>query len=430
MRTSTYLADPRERSADTSPGLPDRIGACRHMTMPTEHLWNSDFDFRLSARGQRHNHVLIRSIVAELSLHVAIGASPGDSVISPRRLTEPFRAYWIDRGISVPDITDRMRPEHRLHPFGWSREMMEQSRSYANPRSHPPLEIIQRVNGRRFARSVEQERLDFRYPGEVLTSLVDLAGFLERNPSTTGWMMKGEHGNAGLSNRRLRNPTLGPADRRVATRLLKEDGRILIEPWFPREMDITGCFDLDTSGKLEGLTFHRVENTSDGALLGIHLGPDPGIDPRWLSELGSVARTLGSGLHQEGYFGPVCFDAFIVDSEEGSFLRPVSDINAHESMSWPIRRFIMKLHPGCQAHWRFFNRQKLRLTGSLQGAISKLGGDDFDPGLGEGILFTNPLESAGAEGVQPHQKIGVLFMAESEDAIRRLEATFRDRFHK
>ena len=386
---------------------------------PKTHYLNADFDLSLRPRTRRLERPALDRQVRELSVQTLLGTEPGDAALVRTEVPQDFLDYLGECGLSVPRLLvhPHVDPASRLRPFGWSAEAIELNRLHERPAKHPSLSVIRRVNSRSFALELEAE-LDPEGPsGVVVTSLTELETFLSRATAASEWVIKSEHGNAGLANRRLTRPNLSSADRRFANALFAEDDRLLVEPWLTRERD--GCVVFDVPFVSSELRVHETMCTRDGALVGAMFDAGGGECAAWLEELAGTAERIASRLHDEGYFGPVCVDAFTWKDGDRVRLRPLADLNCRLAMSDGAHRLWRALGDERTLFYRFFNRRKLSLPSELPEAVAALGDERYDRSRRRGILFASPLSFT---------KLAIVFVAEIRGEILALERRFRARF--
>ncbi len=400
------------------------------MTEPTPsphtHYVNAGFDLGLRPRGTWETQPALVRQVRELSSQALLGAEPGDSAMLLDTVPDSYLDYLEQRGITVPRVClhPHLDPESRLSPFGWSAEAMALNARQRVPAHHPPLEVVARVNARSFSLGVEQ-RLDPHAGGSaVVHDLGSLEAAVSAPATPEGWVLKAEHANSGLGNRRIRGPGLSPSDRRFAQRVLEEDDRLVVEPWLPRERDLCMVFGVPFSEA--GFRAHEIANTREGALIGALFEPAGPGDPL-LERLRPAARAVARELHAAGYFGPAGVDAFLWRDGPRSRLRPVVDINARRSMSDGAHRLWRRLAPEKVAYFRFFSTRKLTLPDTLEATVRALGQHDVPGPHSPGILLASPLRMGSGKGM-PLSRIAVMFLGANRSEVSTLEAWFREHF--
>ena len=347
-----------------------------------------------------------------------IGADTGDAVLVRAGVPDEFLEHLDHCGLPVPGILrhPELAPHSTLRPFGWSEEAIEFNGLHEQPVGHPAFEIIERVNSRSLALEIETEVCPRSVGGKIVRGLPELERLLSDNSSVREWVVKAEHGNSGLANRRLSESKLTDTDRRFVEGVFTEDDGLLAEPWLDRERD--WCVVFDVPFVTASLRIHETICTRDGALIGAMFEPQvPAGTPS--ERLADTAERVARRLDSEGYFGPACFDAFSWRAKAGVELRSLADLNCRFSMSAAAHRAWRRLAPGETCYYRFFNRRKLDLPAGLKELTVALGDRFYDRGQRRGILPVSPLGFG---------KLAFLFIARDRPDVLELEAWFRERF--
>jgi len=390
------------------------------------HYLNADFDLGLRPRPRRHEQPGLVRQVRELSAQALIGAAADDAALLRVPVPEEFLDYLEQRGLETPRLLvhPEIDPDSYLRPFGWSAEAIELNRRHRRPEPHPAADCIARVNSRSFTLELEQEIAPHERLGRVIESRDELTAFLSRAAAASEWIIKSEHGNSGLANRRLRASTFSDADRRFVDGLFAEDDRLVIEPWLTRERD--WCVVFDVPFVAATLRIHETTCTRDGALIGALFSDES--DLVWSAELTRAAERIASRLADAGYFGPVCLDAFSWHDGDRLRLRPLVDLNCRFSMSDGAWRLWRRIAPDRSLFYRFFNRRKLDLPSTLPQAVSALGDLHYDPQRRHGILFVSPLRFGTEEETWHPTKLALVFVAEHRTELLTLERNLRTKF--
>jgi hypothetical protein len=392
------------------------------------HYLNSDFDLGLRPRPRQREHPGLVRQVRELSVQAVVGADSGDSALVRAEVPEPFLEHLDKCGLAVPSLLEhpRVDPAARLRPFGWSAEAIELNAVADRPVKHPPFSTIRKVNSRSFSLELERDLAPDGPLGVMVESLAGLNSFLSDAPGSSEWVVKAEHGNAGLANRRISGSGLTAIDRRFVEQRFAEDDRMVVEPWLPRERDL--CVVFDTPFDASTLRIHETFGTSDGALIGALFEPDESELAPWKEELAGMAERVASKLDDAGYFGPVCVDAFCWRDGDQSKLRSLFDLNCRLSMSDCAYRLWRRAASDRILYYRFFNRRKLALPNELHDVVAALGRRAYDPSGRRGILLASPLRLGTGDDAWQAGKLAVMLVAEKRSEVFELERWFRDRF--
>jgi hypothetical protein len=393
-----------------------------------EYFVNADFDLSLRPKRSAETVDGRGQQASEMPYHLLLFGTEGDSVLVDAAPEEEFLAYFERAGLSRPVTTvlPGQTPDAQFVPFGWNEEAARMNSSYRSPAPSPPLDVVRRVNGRRFAAKLERELLDCDEIVGVFDAPDEIEACIASRPPEETWLLKSEHGNAGLGNRRLRSPSLSQSDREVMRRLLAEDACVLVERWRNRVLDIATVFELDGDGNVKDLCAYEVVNTADGAYIGSIFDSASEIVDPWLPAATDVVLKVAQQLPQEGYFGPVCLDHFVWSDGDGQRLRPLSDLNARLQVSAPILRLWRSWGADRVVYWRLFATRKLRLPSDYLELETALGDDAFDATNRRGILVTSPFQIAG----QRLRRVGVLLAGESRAEVEAMDRRLRERFEK
>lgn len=353
----------------------------------------------------------------------------GDSILVDEEPEEDFLAYLERLSLPVPSFCVRpnCRVEAAFTPFGWNEEAGRLNRSYDVPAEHPPFEVVRRVNGRRWSASLERKLFEDVVVVGVVHSPEELESMLRERPvDEDEWIVKSEHGNSGLGNRRLRGRDLEAADLKVVRRLLAEDECLLVERWCRRTVDLVTTFNVDENGGVDDLTFYEVVNTADGAFIGDIFDRASPMVGRWQPRMADAAIRVAGELAREGYFGPVCLDAFAWNDKGQDRLRALVEVNARRQVA--AAALSLWRSWGCQpvVYWRLFSTKKLRVPENIEAFVTALGSDAFDPVSLSGVLLTSPLHFAAGRP----QRVGVLMAGEDRAAVDLLDLRFRERFER
>lgn len=381
------------------------------------HYLNADFDLRLRARARWKGKSSLRRQVRELSWQGVLGASEGDVVYTPEAPPGEFIEHLREVGLAHASVSSQFDASWsgEFAPYGWSDEAIELNRRLANPVRHPAFETVRRVNSRGFALDLERSLGVESSSGAMVRSVVELERRLEASPVGSGWIVKGQHGNSGLANRRLRGASLTDADRSFVARCLEDDDALLVERRHDRVRD--WCVVFDVPFERASARIHETVCTTDGALIGALFDREVEV-PGALYE---TAEGVAARLDGARYFGPACIDAYHWRDGDRLRLREIADVNCRLSMSSAAFRARQRLAPRQVLYYRFFNRGKLDLPETISGATAALGEHRFEPATRRGILFTSPLDGL---------KLSAMFVESDRERVFALERWFRGRFER
>lgn len=195
------------------------------------------------------------------------------------------------------------------------------------PPHAPSLEILQRVNDRRFAIEIDPGPLETRY----VDTLDDLLPVLESG--STPWVLKRGLSFAGRGHRRLLEP-FGDEDRRWCENSFRQGWGIAVEPWVERSEDFAQHGWVSETGEVTLGRPMRQHCDAHGAWRGPVVGMPLDLSAEETRALESSAATAGKSLAAAGYFGPFGVDAFRYRRNDRVDFNPMCEINARYSMAW------------------------------------------------------------------------------------------------
>jgi hypothetical protein len=195
----------------------------------------------------------------------------------------------------------------------------------------PSLEVLRRVNHRRFSAELGQQ-LD---GGRFVNDLDELIACIGAPVDSGCWVLKRPHGFSGMGHRRV---PVGALDHKAAPWVdasLKEDG-LQVEPWVERIADFAIHGFLSPAGEVtigqpcvqrcdaKGVWLHT-ERATEGAL-----------HDQERQMLVADTRRSADALAVAGYFGPFGIDAFRYRSDGAERFNVRSEINARYTMGWAV----------------------------------------------------------------------------------------------
>jgi hypothetical protein len=217
----------------------------------------------------------------------------------------------------------------------WARTQLERA-GLQVPRA-PGVEVLRRVNHRRFAHDLGQAlpAAGWADTRAQLTALLERKETLSAVSRAGCWLVKRPLGYAGRGRRTLRPGELTEADESWLDASLREGDGLQVEPLVDRELDcaLHGWLSEDgecTFGQptLQHLDATGAWHSSEVALAGV-------LTDAELDALTTAARRTAAALHAGGYFGPFGLDAFRWRAPDGQrHFQPRCEVNARYSMGW------------------------------------------------------------------------------------------------
>ena len=198
----------------------------------------------------------------------------------------------------------------------------------ATPVPAPNVEVLRRVNHRRFTAELGQMLPGARYVG----SLEELAAVVATESPTGQWLVKRPFGFAGRGRRRIAEGPVDPYALAFVEASLHAGEGLQVEPWVDRIADYAWHGFLSPIGAVTLGEPTRQVCDDTGAWIETTLALDLDADLR--SALQASARFVADALIDAGYFGPFGIDAYHWRDGTKVRLNARSEINARYSMGW------------------------------------------------------------------------------------------------
>jgi hypothetical protein len=230
-----------------------------------------------------------------------------------------------------------LSPETRAHGVAgraWCptpRALALLARAGACPPAAPPLDVLRRVNGRRFCAELGQTLKGARY----VTTRAELMETVASRPGA--WLLKRPFGFAGRGRLRIVPGAGSDAEERwIAASLAGGEG-LQVEPFVDRAGDFAVHGHLASTGALV-LGEPTVQRCAPmGAWVGTDRAPEGALSPAERTALLAAAQHTATALAAAGYFGPFGLDAFRYRDARGELrFNERCEINARYSMGWAV----------------------------------------------------------------------------------------------
>ena len=205
------------------------------------------------------------------------------------------------------------------------------ARSGASLQPSPPVDVLRRVNHRRFCADLGQT-----LPGAAFVSSLDELSALVAAPPPVGdaWLCKRPLGFTGRGQLPVSAGALAPPALAWVAAALRGDG-LQVEPRVERLEDVAQHAWLARDGALTP----GVPTVQRCSPLGVWEASEPAgdrlPDPE-RADLELALRTTARALHEAGYWGPFNLDAFAWRDRGVRRFNARCEINARFSMGWPV----------------------------------------------------------------------------------------------
>ena len=195
----------------------------------------------------------------------------------------------------------------------------------------PPVEVIRRVNHRRFCAELGQTLEGARF----VTTRAELAETVSALPGD--WLLKRPFGFAGRGRLRIVAGAVSEAEERwIAGSLARGEG-LQVEPFVERAGDFALHGHLSSTGALTPGEPTAQRCSPTGAWIGTYRAPEGALSASERAALVAAVEQTAGALAAAGYFGPFGVDAFRYRDARGELaFDPRCEINARYSMGWAV----------------------------------------------------------------------------------------------
>jgi len=270
-----------------------------------------------------------------------------DALLVERPWEDGLRAAAERRDVELLAPGDGGARPLEFTPWGWTPSAMTDGVAMGALVNAPPLDVVVRVNSKRFSHAVERA-LGIATPG---ARLVESRAELDEALATTcpgpndKWVVKDLFGFAARERVLGRGPRLDPASETWVERKLVRGLALLVEPWLDVVREYGIPIQVAADGSVDVLGIVDVATNGAGVSTGYYFGRP--IDSGVRAELERVAIDVGRRLYAEGYSGPAGIDAL----ECVTGLRPLLEVNARYTLGFVALAVEAHFGAGAPAIW-------------------------------------------------------------------------------
>ena len=299
---------------------------------------------KAEARARREPRLWVFNLDAEVELERSgpyqttkqLARALAPVLVHAQRLMLPEDVMLHDQAVLTRPASDAVsRPNSSVPRLGrcWCPTLSATKslrRAGALPEPSPSLEILRRVNHRRFALELGGGAPGARY--------VQTTGELEvtlREENVEVWLCKRPFGFAGRGQRRIVRQ-LSADDRRWLDDSLRLGG-LLIEPWLALVCELGLHGYLAEDGRVEFGRICSQRTDASRCWVASELLPASTLEPAQTRHLYERAERVAEELTTAGYFGPFGIDAYLWRSASGKIeLNTLGELNARYSMGYAV----------------------------------------------------------------------------------------------
>jgi hypothetical protein len=312
---------------------------------------NADFEVELSQAGGAYRRLpQFEALNQRLAPRLLWLASAGDALLVKEPWPEPLRSEAERRGVELvsPSRSETNLSAHQFTPWGWTPCAVEAGKRAGAVVSLPvPLDVVARVNSKLWSHALEAE-LGWAQPGAATAATpAELQEAIARAcpAKDDKWVIKSPFGFAARERVLGRGPLLEGPQAKWALRRLSSGETLIFEPWLDVRREYGIVLEIERDGAQRLLGFSDLQTNGAGTGKGYLLGRRPA--PHRVTELESIAATIGARLFREGYHGPVGIDSL----EHAGGLRPLLEINARYTMGFVALAVERSLKPSTPVFW-------------------------------------------------------------------------------
>ncbi|WP_459555684.1 hypothetical protein [Lacunimicrobium album] len=225
-------------------------------------------------------------------------------------------------------------PEWIATPWGWTTSMIELSKKNRWTMNAPSIDVVKRVNSRRYAFELETSTTLQPEPSLLAGSMDDVMSFLNQSAASP-WLIKGEFGMSGRERIRVEGPLLNASQLGWLKREFSAGRAVVIEPMLDRLDEVSVHYDVEPDGVARRVGIVALMSDERGQFAKAIVGTDEDQRVRFaewetvLSHTDHAARDAS----RIGYLGPLGIDAMRYRKLDGAMaFRPLQDINARWTM--------------------------------------------------------------------------------------------------
>lgn len=306
-------------------------------TFDAERYWRPDDAVSLPAIVDRQG----QRIIAQMDQLLSIRCQPDDILMARTAFSPALRAALIEANIrffehplppfpqlQAEQMVSSLPATYNLAPYAVTDAVTALKHHWQFTSPLPDAENVARLSSKTWS---NQWVISHQLPGdcEVITEVAQLRRYA-MDQDSIGFILKDPYGVAGRGTIHI---TSSAVLENICRHLEKQirsgiELVLLAQPFLPRRTDFSAHLYISESGNIEWLGFRQMQNngfaySGSGALTSsmiIRLTEERYQD---------LACKLATDIAQQGYFGPLCIDAMLLEDDR---IIPVLEVNPRVSM--------------------------------------------------------------------------------------------------
>jgi hypothetical protein len=232
-------------------------------------------------------------------------------------------------------------PEWIATPWGWTTTMLELSKKSRWAFNAPSIDVVKRVNSRRYASELESTTMLQPEPSLLAGSMDDVTSFLNQS-APSPWLIKGEFGMSGRERIRVKGSLLNASQLGWLKREFSAGRAVVIEPMLDRLDEVSVHYDVEPDGVAHRVGIVALTSDARGQFAQAVVGTGEDQQTRYAEWETVLSHTdhAAQEASRIGYVGPLGIDAMRYRTHDGEMgFRPLQDINAR----WTMGRLALEL---------------------------------------------------------------------------------------
>lgn len=393
-----------------------------------ERYWADNTEIKLPSYSKESSACLINAMDELLC-----GFSEAhDVLITKYQFNKDLKEYLEDLGIQFMPFSEKEfkakldildNKECKLEPYAITDFVMEASKIYPNLEKLPDIEIVKKVNSKRFSVCLSNLKGYNRHESYVVGSLMELEEAFKKLKNKM-IVVKEPFGVSGKGSLFLKstihkNSILNYIRKKSQQR---EKVNFIVEEYLNKEIDFSTQLLISSIGDITILDTRMMKNENFSYKESYEMEVDV---KKYLLRNGyfKIIKDIGENIYRQGYWGAACIDSMILSSKE---IVPLVEINARKSMGL-LHYFLQNRLQLKNSILMFFNLKiPIYLTAEKIIAAIDNGGILFGMKK-EGIvpLSGNMLELEKTKDNSGYKKGRLYFLVTSKNKEKTIEKMFK-----
>jgi len=248
---------------------------------------------------------------------------------------------------------DLLNTANHLESYAVLPETKKTCEKYNISYDNPDVENIKKVNSKIYSHELN-DKIKIKKYGTVIKKSTELEKYAGEYITDKGFLIKDAFGVSGKGNILINSQNML---KRITKYLSSQEDTglntcFVIEPYLNKKLDFSCQLKIYNNGNHDIISIQKIINNGFSYLGS--LSSDKDFD-QYLDSKGyfKIINDIAVAMYQDGYYGDVCIDSMILDSDE---IVPIVEINARKSMgliNYYIDRYLNGI--STKGHFIFFS---------------------------------------------------------------------------